>query len=216
MPAAEEHIVRRLLTAIEDDSGVSQRRLSVDIGIAVGSVNWHLKRCLRKGLIKLKHAPVRRYLYYLTPSGFEEKSRLTAAFLQRSLELYRVGRRECADFFRMRAAEGKVRIFLAGDGDLAEIACLSGLGTQALVRAVVDDEAGRPFCAEAPVFSTLAAAIEGTGGEPPHAILLTDLGRPRRCYASIAKQVRKAGLPVDVIYAPPLLNFKPYPGYQNV
>src|SRR5262245_62876803 len=45
----EENIVRRLLTTIDQDAAVSQRKLSEEIGIAVGSVNWYLKRCVTKG-----------------------------------------------------------------------------------------------------------------------------------------------------------------------
>ena len=187
MPGAEEQIIHRLLTAIGNDSDVSQRRLSLDIGIAVGSVNWYLKRCLSKGLIKLKHAPVKRYVYYLTPKGFEEKSRLTAEYLQRSLELYRQGRHECAEFISYCIGQGRASIFLAGDGDLAEIACLSSL----------------------PIFPTLAAAISATGGERPDAVLLTDLSRPRRCYMSLTEQAREVGLNVDAIHVPRVLNFRP-------
>jgi DNA-binding MarR family transcriptional regulator len=209
MPGAEEQIIHQLLTAIDNDSGVSQRGLSLDIGIAVGSVNWYLKRCLSKGLIKLKHAPVKRYVYYLTPKGFEEKSRLTAEYLQRSLELFRLGRQECSEFFGDCAARGKARIFFAGDGDLAEIACLSGLSTPVRIKAVVDSFSGRPSCAGVRVFTTLPAAITATGGELPDAILLTDLSRPRRCYASIVEQAREVGLAADAIHIPRVLNFRP-------
>jgi DNA-binding MarR family transcriptional regulator len=209
MAGAEEQIIHRLLTAIDNDAGVSQRRLSLDIGIAVGSVNWYLKRCLSKGLIKLKHAPVKRYAYYLTPKGFEEKSRLTADYLQSSLELYRRGRQECSEFFGECAAQGKTHIFFAGDGDLAEIACLSGLGAPIQIKAIVDNFSGRQSCAGVLVFTTLPAAITATGGELPDAILLTDLSRPRRSYATIAEQALKAGLSADIIHIPRVLNFKP-------
>ena len=211
MSGAEEQIIHRLLTAIENDAGVSQRRLSLDIGIAVGSVNWYLKRCLSKGLIKLKHAPVKRYLYYLTPMGFEEKARMTTDYLQRSLELYRLGRQECSEYFRDCIAQGKTRIFLAGDGDLAEISCLSGLGTQVQIKAVVDNYSGRTSCAGVPVFTTLAAAMTAAGGDRPDAILLTDLSRPRRSYAAISEQAREAGLASVAIHVPRVLNFKPGP-----
>lgn len=209
MSATEEHIIRRLLTAIEDDAQVSQRRLSGDIGIAVGSVNWYLKRCISKGLIKLQDAPVKRYLYYLTPKGFEEKSRLTAAFLQRSFELYRQGRSECAEFFTRCQAMKMDKIFLAGDGDLAEIACLSALNATASVGAVVDATAERAFCAGVPVFSTLQAAIAEIGGSRPDVILLTDLKRPKRCYDELATQASEIGIGSDVIHILPLLKFAP-------
>src|SRR5262245_8168884 len=123
----EENIVRRLLTTIDQDAAVSQRKLSEEIGIAVGSVNWYLKRCVSKGLVKLQQAPVRRYLYYLTPHGFEEKARLTGSFLQSSLELYRCGRKECDEFFRGCDETGKTIIFLAGGSDLAGMAVFSGV-----------------------------------------------------------------------------------------
>lgn len=206
---AEEQITRRLLTAIEGDATVSQRGLSVDIGIAVGSVNWYLNRCLGRGLIKLQNAPVKRYLYYLTPKGFEEKSRLTAKFLQRSLQLYRLGRQECSEFIHQCVVEGKTQIFLAGDGDLAEIAYLSCVGSSVEIKAVVDGTSQRSACVGVPIYSTLSAAMAETGGMRPNAILLTDLGRPRRCYASISKQASAAGIPPAAIYIPRMLNFTP-------
>ncbi len=209
MAGAEEQIIQRLLTAIGNDAGVSQRRLSHDIGIAVGSVNWYLKRCLSKGLIKLKHAPVRRYLYYLTPKGFEEKSRLTADYLQRSLELYRKGRQECSEFVGSCAALGKLRVFLAGDGALAEIAYLSSLGTPVQIQAVVDGVSDRLSCAGVPVFPSLNAAIVEIGGVRPDALLLTDLSRPRRTYSEIARQAADMGLPRESIHVPHVLNFRP-------
>ena len=209
MSGAEEQIIYRLLTAIDNDSDVSQRRLSFDVGIAVGSVNWYLKRCLSKGLIKLKQAPVKRYMYYLTPKGLEEKSRLTAQYLQNSLELYRLGRRECTEFFGDCVAQGKNRVFLVGDGDLAEIACLSSLGTTVQVEAVIDGISGRQACVGVPIFTTVTAAVTASGGELPDAILLTDLSRPRRAYAAAAEQVSEAGLAADVIHVPRILNFKP-------
>ena len=215
MPNAEGLIIHRLLSAIEDDAGVSQRRLSQDIGIAVGSVNWYLKRCLSKGLIKLQHAPVKRYLYCLTPQGFDEKTRLAAEYMQRSLELYRIGRRECSSFVSACAADGRSRVFLFGDGDLAEIACLSALGTEVQIKGVIDDGRSRSSCVTVPVFSSLAAAMLETSGAVD-AILLTDLNRPRRSYAAISQQASKAGLSIDLIHVPRFLNLSRVPHEQSV
>jgi DNA-binding MarR family transcriptional regulator len=215
MSGAEGQIIHRLLTAIEDDAGVSQRRLSQDIGIAVGSVNWYLKRCISKGLIKLQHAPVKRYLYYLTPQGFDEKSRLAAEYMQRSLELYRTGRRECSSFISACAADGRSHVVLFGDGDLAEIACLSALGTGVQIEAVIDGAASRSSCATVPIFPSLAAAINGTLGVID-AILLTDLNRPRRSYATIVQQVEETGLSAALIHVPRFLNLSRVSHEQSV
>ena len=208
MSNAEEQIVRRLLTAIDDDAGVSQRRLSGEIGIAVGSVNWYLKRCVNKGLVKLQQAPVKRYLYYLTPQGFEEKARLTAAFIQLSFELYRLGRKECAEFFCDCAAAGKDNVVLAGDGDFAEIAVLSSLDTSAKACAVIDGAAARETCGGVPVVPTLKAALSALGG-PPGAILISALNDTKGVYRGIRSEVIAANLSPELLHVPRILNYRP-------
>ena len=72
----DERIVLNLLNSV-DDGAQSQRRIAEELGIALGLVNAYLKRCIKKGLVKVSQAPARRYAYYLTPEGFAEKSRLT-------------------------------------------------------------------------------------------------------------------------------------------
>jgi DNA-binding MarR family transcriptional regulator len=205
----EENIVRRLLTTIDRDPAVSQRKLSEEIGIAVGSVNWYLRRCVSKGLVKLKQAPVKRYLYYLTPHGFEEKARLTGAFLQSSLELYRSGRKECNEFFRTCEKNGKNVIFLAGAGDFAEIAVLSSLSAGALrPAAIIDrhDQSGN--CAGVPIASSLDLATALTGGCPPQAILLTDLNNSKATMHIIRHEMAAKGLPGNLLHVPRILNLR--------
>jgi len=45
-----------LLEHIEYDPDISQASLSVKLGVAVGTVNWHLKRLIAKGYVKVKRA----------------------------------------------------------------------------------------------------------------------------------------------------------------
>ena len=82
-------IVLGLLESVERDGAQSQRKLASDLGIALGLVNAYLKRCVKKGLLKIGQAPARRYAYYLTPHGFTEKSRLTVEYLSYSFTLFR-------------------------------------------------------------------------------------------------------------------------------
>ncbi len=208
MPDAEEQIVRRLLTAIDHDASVSQRGLSDEIGIAVGSVNWYLKRCVNKGLIKLQQAPVKRYLYYLTPQGFDEKARLTASFIQSSFALYRLGRKECADFFRDCAQSDKQNVILAGDGDFAEIAVLSSLDTKSTARMVIDSASKRETCGGVPVVPNLKAALGQLDG-PPGAILVSSLNDPKGTYHAIRAEAAAADLSPDIIHVPRILNYRP-------
>ena len=206
----EENIVRRLLTTIDQDAAVSQRRLSQEIGIAVGSVNWYLKRCVSKGLVKLQQAPVKRYLYYLTTHGFEEKARLTGSFLQSSLELYRHGRKECDEFFRACTTGGKTIIFLAGAGDFAEIAVLSSLTAGAAKPlAIIDQRVQSDSCAGVPIAPSLEQATAVAGGCLPQAILLTDLSNPKATFHAIRAEIGDRGLPGHLVHVPRVLNFRP-------
>lgn len=120
----EEQLVLELLDAVGKQSNVSQRHLASDMGIALGLANSYLKRCIRKGFIKISEAPANRYLYYVTPKGFAEKSRLTAKYLSSSFAFYRKAGDSCMDVFQKCEAQGWRRILLYGMSDLAEIATL--------------------------------------------------------------------------------------------
>ena len=83
-PVAEKEsaeILLGLLESVERDGARSQRRLAAEVGVALGLVNAYLRRCIRKGLVKVREVPTRRYAYYLTSQGFAEKSRLTVKYL---------------------------------------------------------------------------------------------------------------------------------------
>lgn len=121
---ASDEIVLGVLDVVERDPSVTQRSLARELGIALGLANAYLRRCVRKGLIKVREVPRRRFAYYLTPQGFAEKSRLTATYLSDSFSLFRQARTQCAELFKLAAARGQRRLALLGHGDLAEIASL--------------------------------------------------------------------------------------------
>jgi DNA-binding MarR family transcriptional regulator len=121
---SDDEIVLGVLDAIEQNPSITQRSVASELGIALGLANAYLKRCVRKGLIKVGQAPRRRYAYYLTPQGFAEKSRLTATYLSHSFSFFRKARAQCADVFAAAVARRQHRIALLGVGDLAEIASL--------------------------------------------------------------------------------------------
>src|SRR5271157_2281578 len=99
-------IVLGLLESVERDGAQSQRKLASDLGIALGLVNAYLKRCVKKGLVKIGQAPARRYAYYLTPHGFAEKSRLTVEYLSSSFGFFRQAKADCGAALRLAAARG--------------------------------------------------------------------------------------------------------------
>jgi DNA-binding MarR family transcriptional regulator len=121
----EAKITLGLLNMVHDNEHASQRTMADGLGIALGLANAYLKRCVKKGLIKISHAPANRYAYYLTPHGFSEKSRLTAEFLSQSFNLFRHARTSGAKLLGQCQANGWNRVALFGAGDLAEIITLS-------------------------------------------------------------------------------------------
>src|SRR3546814_15742368 len=84
--------------------------------------NAYLKRCVKKGLIKVSQAPANRYAYYLTPTGFAEKSRLTAEYLSHSFRFFRDARTQCADAMAKAAGQGWHTIAPYGMTELARLA----------------------------------------------------------------------------------------------
>ena len=68
------------------------------MGVSLGKVNYCMKKLTEKGWVKLTnftHNPNKMgYAYLLTPSGIEEKSRLTFSFLKRKLIEYEVLKKE--------------------------------------------------------------------------------------------------------------------------
>ena len=85
----QDSLTLSILEEIEKNEDVTQRHLANNLGVALGLANSYLKRCARKGFIKIKQVPANRYLYYLTPKGFTEKSRLSAKYLSTSFDFYR-------------------------------------------------------------------------------------------------------------------------------
>src|SRR6185437_6772900 len=112
--AETSRIMLGLLDAVEQDRAHSQRHLASELGIALGLVNAYLKRCVKKGLVKVRQAPARRYVYYLTAQGFAEKSRLTFEYLSHSFGFFREAKTDCSEVFSGAATRGIDRVLLVG------------------------------------------------------------------------------------------------------
>lgn len=170
----EESHTLAILEAIEREKGVTQRRLAKRLGVALGLTNAYLKRCARKGLIKVKQAPANRYFYYLTPRGFAEKSRLTAKYLSYSLSFYREASASCARLYEHCQKNGWNTVVLCGVSELAEIAALQAIEHEIEILAIHDRSSGRTKFLNKPVWKTMSEAPAGD------AYLLTALHDPQQ------------------------------------
>ncbi len=167
-------IVLGLLESVERDGAQSQRKLASDLGIALGLVNAYLKRCVKKGLLKIGQAPPRRYAYYLTPHGFAEKSRLTVEYLSRSFSFFRRAREDCSSVLKIARARNWNRVVLIGLSDLAEIATICALEEGITIIAVMDTNTTSERFVGTPVVRSLDAVPGGCD-----AVVVTDLQATR-------------------------------------
>lgn len=181
--AEASRIMLGLLDAVEQERAHSQRHLASELGIALGLVNAYLKRCMKKGLVKVHEAPARRYAYYLTPQGFAEKSRLTVEYLSYSFGFFRQAKTDCSQLFRSAKASGVKSVLLVGQSDLAEIASLCAMEHGLRIVGVVQEDAASDRFVGAAVFPDFDAV-----SEPFDALLITDLTDARAtCEAVVAR-----------------------------
>ena len=189
---AADEIVLGLLDAVERDPIVTQRSVAGELDIALGLANAYLKRCVRKGLIKVTQIPSRRYAYYLTPKGFSEKSRLTANYLSYSFAFFRNARMQCDQIYKTALSRRQQSFALVGPGDLAEIAKLVAVEHPVRIAGIVRAELHD---------GSLVSEIERLGGSD--AIIVTALQNSREIYASVLNSFDESR-----VYAPPLLRLQ--------
>jgi DNA-binding MarR family transcriptional regulator len=116
-----------LLENIERDPDITQASLATLLGVAVGTVNWHLKRLIDKGYVKIKRAERKKLRYIITPEGISLRMRLTMDYIEQQFLLYRNTRQRVKEHLDTVRASGFDRIRLIGDGDVADICRLSCL-----------------------------------------------------------------------------------------
>jgi DNA-binding MarR family transcriptional regulator len=169
----DPEITLGVLNAVENNDSVTQRSLAKELGVALGLANAYLKRCAKKGLIKVTQAPANRYLYYLTPQGFGEKSRLTAHYLTTSFNFFRAARKQCEEIFETCERRNWNRVALYGQSDLAEITTLSAGETSVEIIGVVAPGSNQDTFVGLNVYPNLDAI------GPVDAIIITDLSEPQ-------------------------------------
>jgi len=179
----EVAITLGMLSAIEENSALSQRSLAKELGIALGLANAYLKRCVKKGWIKVQQVPANRYAYYITPNGFSEKARLTGEYLSTSLEFFRHAREQSSTICVMAANRRLTRLALIGAGELAEITALTALDSPVEIVGVVDPSAAGSRLAGLRVVADIGEL------DPVEAVIITDMRAPQRTYEEWAERL---------------------------
>jgi hypothetical protein len=191
-------IVLGLLESVDRDGEQSQRKLAADLGIALGLVNAYLKRCMNKGLVKMRAVPTRRYAYYLTPKGFTEKSRLTVDYFSSSFSFFRQARADCSATLKTATGRGCRTVALLGISDLAEIAIICAMEMGMTVSAVVDPTSNETRFVGIPVVPSLESIRDQVD-----VVVVTDL-KSAQAIADAAVEAFGA----NHVLAPALLNVR--------
>jgi len=123
--ANEELRELTLLENIENDPDVNQSTLAAQLGVAVGTVNWYLKRLIAKGYVKVKRAERKKLRYIITPEGIALRARLVVDYVERSFTLYRRVRQRVREHLNQVQKSGYDRVRITGKGDVADICRLT-------------------------------------------------------------------------------------------
>lgn len=99
-----------LLKILEENPGLSQRDLAKKLGISLGKVNFCLNALVAKGSLKINNFRNSdnklAYAYLLTPSGMEQKARMTVQFLKYKVQEYERLRAEIEELQREAKNKG--------------------------------------------------------------------------------------------------------------
>jgi len=91
----------KILKLVEDKSDISQRELAEALGVSLGKVNYCLKALIEVGILKANNFRNSKnklaYMYLLTPTGIEEKAKITARFLKEKLQECKILQQEIAE-----------------------------------------------------------------------------------------------------------------------
>ncbi len=110
-----------LLKEISQDSMITQANLSDRLGIAVGSVNWYIKRLITRGWVKVSHLDRTRLKYDLTSDGVRVFTQRAMLYAQDSLKVYGNYRRKAKEITKELKEQGISSVYIEGNDEIMDI-----------------------------------------------------------------------------------------------
>ena len=110
-----------LLNEIANDSLVTQANLSHQLWMAVGSVNWYIKRLVKRGWIKVSHLSGTRLKYDLTPDGMSVFTQRALLYARDSLKVYGSLRKKAKALAQELKQKGVQQVYLEGQDEMSDI-----------------------------------------------------------------------------------------------
>ena len=115
----------RLLEEVDSASNLSQRKLALSLGIALGVVNVLIRKVARKGYVRITQSGWRRWAYVLTPAGMTRKFQLTMEYMESILGHYRKVRSMLRNELSQLPLNPESRVAIIGTTGLAELTYLA-------------------------------------------------------------------------------------------
>ena len=125
--AEESSHALEMLTHIEANPDINQLTLADELGVALDTINWHLKRMIAKGYVKVKRAQRKKLRYIITPDGIALRASLTVDYIKNSFDLYRRVRERTNLCLEQLQAEGYESVNVFGEDEVAEVVRLTCL-----------------------------------------------------------------------------------------
>jgi DNA-binding MarR family transcriptional regulator len=110
-----------LLNEIGQDSLVTQANLSDRLGIAIGSVNWYIKRLVSRGWVKVSHLDRTRLKYDITPEGMSVFTQRALLYARDSLKVYGDFRKKAKALVEELKQKGVEQVNIEGDDEIVDI-----------------------------------------------------------------------------------------------
>lgn len=120
MPEIKQHEYE-LLNEIAQDSLVTQSNLSDRLGIAVGSVNWYIKRLITRGWVKVSRLDRTRLKYDLTSEGMKIFTQRAMLYARDSLKVYSNFRNKARSVAEQLKDQNVDHVYLQGNDEIIDI-----------------------------------------------------------------------------------------------
>ena len=119
-----------ILRIVAGNPSISQRMIAMQTGISLGQVNFLIKKCAKKGLIKIEGQTSKSIRYNITPRGIAEKAALTLRYIKVSYGAVIILTDKIRELVKEFEQDGK-KIYVYGAQDEMMDICKLALGERA-------------------------------------------------------------------------------------
>jgi len=110
-----------VLTILDREDSPSQREIARQTGFSVGLVNTLIKKCAKKGLVKIERLNSRNIKYILTPEGIKEKTQKTIDYIKRSYQAISELQSKVEEITKKHISEGRNIYIIREDDEIFSI-----------------------------------------------------------------------------------------------